>query len=189
MLPDEEVEGDELFQNAGEKGERHDDPDDPPRQRSNPRRGCGTYENDRPVIVGVKGRESGILHTAVAADTKNATLVPLYEQQVDEDTTFYSDEAHHFDPLAESVDTHLSVAHGQDEYALDPDNDGHHEIHVNTMEGTWVGFRNFIRRFRGVHKQYLRQYLAIWELAHNLGELSGDFIRQLCWPDFTLDYT
>jgi hypothetical protein len=39
-----ELEADELFQNAGEKGTRHDDHDDPPRSRANKKRAsliCG----------------------------------------------------------------------------------------------------------------------------------------------------
>lgn len=32
-------EADELFQNAGEKGHKHDNPDDPPRRRANKKRG------------------------------------------------------------------------------------------------------------------------------------------------------
>ncbi len=43
-----------MFQNAGEKGDKHDDISDPPRRRGNKRRGHGTYANDRLSIVGVK---------------------------------------------------------------------------------------------------------------------------------------
>jgi len=42
-LPDTETETDEMFQNAGEKGEPHQDPKDPPRRRGNKRRGHGTW--------------------------------------------------------------------------------------------------------------------------------------------------
>ena len=42
-LPDAEVETDEMFQNAGEKGDKHVDASDPPRRRGNKRRGHGTY--------------------------------------------------------------------------------------------------------------------------------------------------
>lgn len=35
QMEGKEFEMDELFQNAGEKGSRHDDPDDPPRRRAN----------------------------------------------------------------------------------------------------------------------------------------------------------
>lgn len=185
-LPDKKVEGDELFQNAGEKGEPHEDPEDPPRPRSNPKRGRGTAAGDRPVIVGMVGRESGRLQLTVAPDTQNETLVPLYEDQVDEETILFSDEAHHFAPLEETVDTHHTTTHGQDEYARDPDGDGFHQIHSNTIEGIWVGWRNFIRPFRGVHKDHLAGYLAIFEWAYNLKEISQDFLRSLLIPDFSL---
>jgi hypothetical protein len=56
-LTDEHTETDEMFQNAGEKGDRHPDPDDPPRRPANKRRGHASYENDRPPIVGSVGRE------------------------------------------------------------------------------------------------------------------------------------
>lgn len=39
VLEDEVVESDEVFQNAGEKGIPHTDPDDPPRVRANKKRG------------------------------------------------------------------------------------------------------------------------------------------------------
>ena len=39
-----------MFQNAGEKGTLHLDPDDPPRRRGNKKVGLGTMENDRPPI-------------------------------------------------------------------------------------------------------------------------------------------
>lgn len=37
------------------------------------------------------------------------------------------------------------------------------EVHCNTMEGIWVGLRNFLRPFRGIHKQYLHLYVGIFE--------------------------
>lgn len=185
IMPDEAVEGDELFQNAGEKGDEHNDPDDPPRQRSNPKRGRGTAAGDRPVVVGVVGRESGRLQLTLAPDTTNQTLVPLYVDQLDEETTLFSDEAHHFDPVAKTVDRHHTTKHGQDEYAKDPDGDGFHEVHSNTIEGIWVGLRNFIRPFRGVHKRYLRGYLAIFEWAFNIKHVTDDFLRSLLIPNFS----
>lgn len=58
-LPDRTTETDEMFQKAGEKGETHADPADPPRRRANKRRGHGTSDTDRPPIVGTVRRESG----------------------------------------------------------------------------------------------------------------------------------
>ena len=45
--------------NAGEQGRQHPDPEDPPRRRGNRFNGHGTFEHDRPPILGVIGRESG----------------------------------------------------------------------------------------------------------------------------------
>ncbi|MBC7776832.1 MAG: hypothetical protein H7246_15470 [Phycisphaerae bacterium] len=38
-LPDQATESDEMYQNAGEKGIAHPDPEDPPRRRANKKKG------------------------------------------------------------------------------------------------------------------------------------------------------
>ena len=38
------------------------------------------------------------------------------------------------------------------------------------IQGLWTGVRNFIRPFRGVHKKYLAQYIAMFENAFNFKE-------------------
>jgi transposase len=58
----------------GEKGEKHCDPTDPPRRRANKQRGHGTYENDRPPIVGTIGRDSGQVQLRVVHHTDSKTL-------------------------------------------------------------------------------------------------------------------
>lgn len=58
-LADGVVEVEEMYQNAGEKGLLHPDPDDPPRRRANQARGHGTWESDRPPVLGIVGRDSG----------------------------------------------------------------------------------------------------------------------------------
>lgn len=64
-LADDVVEADEMYQNAGEKSILHPDPEDPPRRCANKAHGHGTWENDRPPILGVIGRESGQAHLEV----------------------------------------------------------------------------------------------------------------------------
>ena len=59
------VEADEMYQNAGEKGIPHPDPEDPPRCRANQARGHGTWETDRPPVLGVIGRESSQVQLSV----------------------------------------------------------------------------------------------------------------------------
>jgi transposase-like protein len=55
-LPDDVLEADELYQNAGEKGAPHRDPEDPPRRRANQRRGHGTDATDRPPVFSALGQ-------------------------------------------------------------------------------------------------------------------------------------
>jgi len=58
----------------GKKGELHPDPDDPPRRRANKQRGHGTYDNDRPPIVGMVERESGQVRLRVVHNPDQNTL-------------------------------------------------------------------------------------------------------------------
>src|SRR3954468_316386 len=73
-LGDDVVEGDEMYQNAGEKGIEHPDPDDPPRRRANGRRGHGTFANDRPPVAGVVDRESGAIRLEVVESAGSEEL-------------------------------------------------------------------------------------------------------------------
>ena len=66
-----------MYQNAGEKGHKHLDPVDPPRRHGNKVRGHGTWDNDRPPIFGMVGRESGTLNLAVCHHSTRAELEPL----------------------------------------------------------------------------------------------------------------
>jgi hypothetical protein len=76
-LPDEVVEADEMDQNAGEKGLLHPDPEDPPRRRANKARGHGTWETDRPPILGIVGRESGQIRLEVKKTAPDGILSPV----------------------------------------------------------------------------------------------------------------
>lgn len=56
-LPDTVTESDEVFQNAGEKGVPHPDPEDPPRRRANKKRGSAHGTTTvRPFMVQLDGR-------------------------------------------------------------------------------------------------------------------------------------
>ena len=74
---------------------------------------------------------------------------------------------------------HATVCHARGESARDDDGDGVREVHVNTLEGIWTGFRNFIRPFRGVSKWYLDQYAAMFAWGFNLKRVADDFLRIL----------
>ena len=63
---------------------------------------------------------------------------------------------------------HKSVCHGAGEYARDEDNDGFHEVHVNTMEGFWSLLRSWLRPHRGISQEKLPLYLGFFECLYNI---------------------
>jgi len=188
-LTDSETEADEMYQNAGEKGHKHDDPDDPPRRRANKRRGLGTMDNDRPPVLGVVGRTFGQIRLTVCDNSQQTTIQPQVEADTEPTTTLYTDEHSAYYHIAETGRGHATVCHSRKEWARDDDGDGIREVHCNTMEGIWTGLRNFLRPFRGVHKKFLDLYVAMFEWAHNLKRITSDFLRSLMVPTFTLKPT
>jgi transposase-like protein len=188
-IADETAEADETYVNAGQSGEEKDPDDDPPRQRGNKARGRGTVDNDRPPIVGVVGRESDRLHLKMVPDTEQETLMTYLKHVTDDDITLHTDSNQAYNPVADTGRVHHTVNHADHEYARDVDDDGEYEVHDNTIEGIWTGLKNFLRPFRGLHKKFLPQYIAMFEWLYNLEELTTDFLRMLLVPDFTYSPT
>jgi transposase-like protein len=178
-LPDATAEGDEMYQNAGEKGVPHRDPEDPPRRRANKRRGHGTFDNDRPPVAGVVGRDSGGLRLAVVDHADQATLQMGMERNTNPGATIYTDESTAYARVAETGRPHATVCHNPNhrEWARDDDGDGIREVHDNTLEGIWTGWRNFLRTFRGVSKHSLAQYVAVFEWAYEFKTATHDALR------------
>lgn len=77
-LPDPVVEVDEMYQNSGEKGQRHPHPEDPPRRRANQARGHGTWETDRPPILGIVGRDSHQIQLTVKKTAHEKISNPMF---------------------------------------------------------------------------------------------------------------
>jgi len=165
----------------GKKGERHPDPADPPRRRANKLRGHGTWERDRPPVFGIVGRQTGQAHFAVVHHSTREELEPRVLGGTVPGACVNRDEWNAYHHLPESDRRHVTVCHapGKREWARDEDGDGVREVHNNTLEGIWTGLRNFLRRFRGVHKKYLDQYVAIFEWAHNVKTATLGFLRAL----------
>ena len=158
------------------KGDEHFDLLDPPRRRANKRRGRGTYANDRPPVLGVLGRETGQIRLRVVRDTKASTLCPFVEHFTQVEALVYTDEYDSYNPLQR---LRVTVCHGAKEWARDDDGDGWRESHTNSQEGMWSGLRHFLRPFRGVHKDYLDGYVAIYVFHVNLKAISPPFIAAL----------
>jgi transposase len=178
-LGDAVVEADEMYQNAGEKGREHDDPDDPPRRRANGRRGHGTFANDRPPVAGVVGRASGEVRLEVVESSGAAELGEVVDGACLSGATVNTDEWCGYNRVDGRHDrVHVTVDHSgpRSTYAIDADGDGVREVHCNTMEGIWTGLRNYLRPFRGVSKWCELQYVAMFEWGHNIKEATDEFL-------------
>jgi transposase-like protein len=148
----------------GKKGELHPDPADPPRRRANKQRGHGTFANDRPPIVGTVGRESDQIRLRVVTNTTREILEAHVHRFTLATTVCYTDECQGYNHI---IRVHNTVCHAEREWARDDDGDGIREVHTNTAEGMWTDVRNFLRPFKGVHKDYLSGYVAIAEFRRN----------------------
>jgi transposase len=163
----------------GKKGVPHRDPADPPRRRGNQFHGHGTWDNDRPPVCGVVGRESGQVRLHVEHHADRETLEGVVERGTREGTEVNTDEWKSYDHLPEMGRGHATVCHAIGEWARDDDGDGIREVHDNTLEGLWTGLRNFLRLFRGVNKKYLHQYVAIFQWTYNVKRATTEFLRAL----------
>ena len=160
----------------GKKGKLHPDPEDPPRIRANKLRGHGTYDNDRPPIVGTVGRESGQVRLRLVKHTDRNTLEAHVHQFTQKETVCNTDEWQGYNHI---IREHKAVCHAKHEWARDDDGDGIREVHTNTAEGMWTDVRNYLRPFKGVHKDYLSGYVAMAEFRRNFKRISPDFIASL----------
>ena len=179
-LGDEVVEADEMYQNAGEKGIEHPDPDDPPRRRGNGRKGHGSFANDRPPVAGVVGRESGEVRLEVIDSAGSAELGEFVDRSCLSGATVNTDAWVGYNRVGSRHGRrHVVADHSGSRFtwAIDADGDGVREVHCNTMEGIWTGARNFLRPFRGVSKWCASQYVAMFEWGHNIKEATDEFLR------------
>ena len=164
----------------GKKGVPHVDPDDPPRRRANKARGHGTWDNDRPPVCGVVGREGGQVRLTVAAHTDAVTLRGVIAGRTRPGAMVYTDEWRGYHGVTALGRGHATVCHADREWARDDDGDGAREVHDNTLEGLWTGLRNFLRTFRGVSKHYLDDYVAVYEAASNSKRITPSLVQSLC---------
>ena len=184
--PDPEVEADEMYHaeisaGAGEKGDLCRDPDDPPRRRANKQRGRGTYENDRPPIVGMVSRKTGWASFRVCRNTKKDPLQEILTEETAQEACIFTDENRSYLWLEseEEPRTRKAIDHST-AWAEDRDGDGKREVHVNMIEGIWTSLRNRLRLFRGVHKDYLSGYVAMFELAFNHDRVGPEVLQSMC---------
>ncbi len=178
------VEIDEVYQTAGSKGNGRKTREDnkskgirkdlgrDPRKRGLKVKGRGSFQKDKPPVIGMVERGSGALHLEVTMDVKKDTMKPIVERHIEKGSKVYTDEYSVYDFLESSGYKHESVNHSAKEYARG-------NVHINTQEGTWSLFRPFIETARGVNKERLPLYAASFEFFRNVKKKGGDFLKEL----------
>jgi transposase-like protein len=127
----------------------------------------------------VVGRASGRVRLSVERHADAGTLNRVVREASESPARVNTDDWRGYDRLAETGHPRSSVCHGAGEWARDDDGDGIREVHNNTQEGLWTGLRTFLRPFRGVNKEYLYQYVVIFEWGHNIKRVTPEFIRAM----------
>ena len=128
------------------------------------------------------GRESGEVRLDVIETASMVELDDVVDGACLEGTTVNTDEWNGYNRIGKRQGrVHQTVDHSGPKrtWALDLDGDGVREVHCNTLEGIWTGLRTFLRRFRGVNKVYLEQYIMMFEWSFNLKAVSDAYLRVL----------
>jgi len=118
-------------------------------------------------VLGLVERQ-GALNLSVVKNVQTKTIQPIMERVIAPSTTIYTDGYDIYNFVDRSLNyTRLEVCHSAGQYAIDLDQDGICETHVNTQEGAWSLLRPWIRPFRGVNKKYLPLYVAPCQFFYN----------------------
>ena len=129
--------------------------------------GRSTLAKDKPPVLGIAQR-GGDIAVFMLPDVRIATIEPIIRSVLAAGTSVHTDGYSIYPRLGVRGYLHKSVNHAIGEYARDEDGDGHHEVHVNTVEGFWSLLRSWLRPHRGVSQENLPYYLGLFEFVHNV---------------------
>ena len=107
--------------------------------------GHGTWDNDRPPVCGVVGRESGQVRLTVAEHSDRKTREAVVGNATTPGTTVKTDQWSGYNGLVAMDRRHAMVCQADREWARDDDGYGVREVQNDTLEGLWTGLRNFLR--------------------------------------------
>ncbi len=100
-------------------------------------------------------------------NVQQTSIEPVIRATVAEGSRLFTDEYTIYERVAQWGYEHRTVCHSRGEYARDDDGDGFHEVHVNTIKGTWSLLRSWLRPHRGVSQENLPLYLGFFQFTHN----------------------
>jgi len=124
-------------------------------------------------------QRGGEVSIRMLENVQQKTIEPIIRKTIAPNTRIYTDEYGIYNRLEEWGYEHHGVCHGKGEYARDDDQDGFHEVHVNTMEGFWSLLRSWLRPHRGISQEKLPLYLAFFEFVHNMRKRGKALLESL----------
>ena len=110
---------------------------------------------ERSTIVNADNEEENItyVHAFVVENTNRATIQPIIQQFVEEDSRIITDELSAYNGLATLGYTHAVVNHGAEEYV-------NGDVFTNSIEGFWSHFRRMIVGcYHDVSDEHLQSYI------------------------------
>ena len=159
-LTGDDIEVDEMYQSAGQKGKKCNDRE--PRKRGLKLRGRGTYAKDKPPIVAAVSRNGNTvieIFKHLCKDNMDAFMYLITGRFIHtDDFRIYN----HLDNADGCI--HESVNHSKKRYA-------ECYKHSNTVEGMFGDLRTWLRRYKGVCKDRLYRFVSLFQFNYNHREL------------------
>lgn len=131
------------------------------------KQGRGTAASDKPPVLGMIERD-GDLALYLCANVQQRTIQSHILATIQTGSVVNTDEYAIYARLSTWGFVHVTVNHGEREFARDDDGDGVNEVHVNTIEGVWSLLRSWLRPHRGISQRWLPLYLAFFQAMHNI---------------------
>lgn len=110
----------------------------------------------------------GRLALHLCANVQQRTIQPHILSTIQAGSVVNTDEYAIYARVSSWGFKHVTVNHGDREFARDDDGDGINEVHVNTIEGVWSLLRSWLRPHRGISQRWLPLYLAFFQAMHNI---------------------
>lgn len=131
--------------------------------------------------MSIISRSTGECRYWVLDGTNKANCGKLIDESLPKDATvwLYTDGSSAYRSV---YPQHASVNHSVKEWARDDNGDGRREVHCNSCEGRGAALRTFLRPFRGVHKDNLFRYVAVFEAGANAKRVTPALVRRFCFP-------
>jgi transposase len=127
-------------------------------------RGRGTYQKDKPPIITIVERNTGLIIFSVEKNLSKHVIQDKIEKHCIKPVKIFTDDYTIYSNLKshEMVLKHDIINHGERKYA-----EG--ETHVNNTENGHSLLRLYLNIFRGVSKKNLNIYVKFFQFIHNNG--------------------